>query len=177
VAERFFQIIELIGTRKRLLSPAKSANDLLAPLSFARRMPDDLIVDLEAARQGDPADFDMIGSWIPVVTEAVADVIADAAGPHVQLLPVRLDGVPAPVRVVNVLARYDCEDEDATAAMRRSTASLVDYAMRFVIDPHLVGESPIFRIRRGPLVMTERLADELQRREAFGVKFVELPVA
>jgi hypothetical protein len=134
---------------------------------------------------GSALDFSIadIGG-IPVVTQKVANVLAELAPRDVQLLSVTVDSRSEPYFLVNVARTVKCIDEAASEEVQFWTLEdgqperIGEYrvvaGMR--IDPSKVGDAKVFRPWgwRVVIIVAEDIKEALERTGATGMEFKEV---
>ncbi|OJT18394.1 hypothetical protein BO221_40710 [Archangium sp. Cb G35] len=134
---------------------------------------------------GSPLDFSFADAGdFPVVTEKVANTLAELASGDVQLYPAEVDSRSEPYFLVNVARLVKCIDEAASEEVRYGEPEdnwpdelgyyRSVYGMR--IDPSKVGDAKAFRPWGYPkaLLVAEDVKEALERTGASGLDFREV---
>ncbi|WP_240359746.1 imm11 family protein [Pyxidicoccus trucidator] len=133
---------------------------------------------------GTPLDYSLGGLNVPIVHARVAEVFARLAPHAVQLLPVEIEGQPAPYFILVVTRTIRCIDEAASRIERWKPEDGVpelvgQYASvrGMHIDRARVGDEQLFRLQdwEVDIIVSEELKDALERSHATGLKFTEVP--
>lgn len=133
-------------------------------------------------RKGNPTDYTMADSGLPVVSGRAAAVFREVAGPDVELVPVKVEGEAEPYYIMNALRAIDCVDEQRSEGIRRwgpedgQPNRIGDYKPfdRLRVDPTRTEGRDIFRIKRCLvyLIVSERLKQALEQANLTGLDFV-----
>jgi hypothetical protein len=130
---------------------------------------------------GHQLDYTMADYGVPIVSEACADVLREAAADDVQLFPIEVEGQPSSFYVANATKLADCVDETRSEEVKRWTEAdgrpdrLGEYKSIGVlrVDPERVGGLQFFRIERYrvALIVSETLKHAMERAKLVGPKF------
>lgn len=134
-------------------------------------------------QEGRPLDWTFDSSDMPVVTEAVAELLRNLAPSCTQFIPVEVESHPGSFYVLNVTKRVDAIDKGRSnleywavgeVAPEKVGKPKIIYGL--TIDPHLANEEPLFRVLdwEVALIASQAVRDALERLGCRGVEF--LPV-
>lgn len=133
---------------------------------------------------GMPLDYSIGGLNVPIVHARVAEVFTRLAPRAVQLVPVEIEGQSDPYFILVVTRLVRCIDETASEIERwtpeNGVPEMVGEYMSvrdLHIDRSRVGDEHLFRLQDWEVVIlvSEELKDALERIQATGVKFTEVP--
>ncbi|MFP2912650.1 imm11 family protein [Pyxidicoccus sp. 3LFB2] len=139
---------------------------------------------ISCTEPGTPLDYSLGGLNVPIVHARVAEVFTRLAPQAVQLLPVEIEGQSEPYFILVVTRRVRCIDESASEIERWTEANGVPEVVGeymsvrdLHIDKSRVGNEQIFRLQDWEVVIlvSEELKDALERSQATGFKFTEVP--
>lgn len=134
---------------------------------------------------GSPLDFSFADSGdFPVVTQKVANTLAEIAPGDVQLYPIEVDSRPEPYFLVNVARQVKCIDDETSEEVlywkpednRPDKIGQYRSVGGMRIDPSKVGDAKVFRPWGYPraLLVAEDVKKALERTGATGLKFTEV---
>jgi hypothetical protein len=132
---------------------------------------------------GKPLDYTEAGVRLPVVHVRVASLFAELAPDDVQLLPVDVEGEPDQYLILVATRRFRCIDEKASRIQLWTHEDGVPHKVGqyssvrdLRIDKSKVGNAQVFRCEgwEGPLIVSEKIKDALQRMGATGPRFEEV---
>ena len=185
--ERFFKLADdmYVQHRWHLGTPTDRHSQKVDAALFMRGVPaqvhERLSIPVEIV--GKALDFTQASIGFPVVHVRVAALFAELAPDDVQLLPVDVEGQPDQYLILVATRLIRCIDEkasrirlwtheDGAPHMVGRYASVRD--MR--IDKAKVGSAQVFRCEGwiGPLIVSGRIKDGLERMGATGARFEEV---
>jgi hypothetical protein len=132
---------------------------------------------------GKPLDFTLAGIGAPVVHVRVASMFAELASEDVQLIPVDVEGQPEQYLLLVATRLIRCIDEQASRIQlwthENGIPDMVGkyFSVRDMrIDKAKVGGAQVFRCEgwMGPLIVSEKIKDALERMGATGTRFEEV---
>lgn len=134
-------------------------------------------------REGNPLSFTYADSDMPVVTEAIANVLSHVAGKDLQRFPVQVEDSSERFEIINVTSLMTCLDTNRSevewwtdADFRPDKAGKARLVTRLVIDPQQVGDHHIFRPAEWDLVIivSDVLKAAFEGQNVSGVRFREV---
>ncbi len=132
---------------------------------------------------GKPLDYTEAGVRLPVVHVRVASMFTELAPNDVQLLPVDVEGQPDQYLILVATRRFRCIDEQASRIELWTHEDGVPHkvgkyfsVVDMRIDKSKVGNAQVFRCEgwAGPLIVSEKIKDALERMGATGPRFEEV---
>ncbi|MDY7227721.1 imm11 family protein [Hyalangium rubrum] len=187
MAERFFQLSDDVELPHRwhLALPRDSHGQKVDDWQFRLGVPvhikDRLRIPIESA--GKPLDFTEAGIRLPVVHVRVASMFSELARDDVQLIPVDVEGQPEQHLILVATRLIRCIDEQASRIELWTHEDGVPhkvgqyFSVRDMrIDKAKVGSAQVFRCEgwMGPLIVSGRIKDALERMGATGTRFEEV---
>ncbi|MCP3137273.1 imm11 family protein [Pyxidicoccus xibeiensis] len=133
---------------------------------------------------GAPLDYAHGGVNVPVVHARVAKVFSELAPQDVQLIPVEIEGETDPYFILVVTRLVRCIDEVASRArLWTPEDGLPEKVGQYKsienlhLDKTQIGDVRVFRPEgwRVDIIVSEEIKDALERIQATGVTFTEVP--
>jgi hypothetical protein len=185
--QRFFELADDVNVPHRwhLDTPTDSHGQEVDYWLFKRGEPvhiqERLRIPVEIA--GRPLDFTEANVGVPVVHVRVASMFAELAPDDVQLIPVDVEGQPDQYLILVATRLIRCIDEKASRIrLWTHENGIPDMVGQFAsvrdmrIDKAKVGSAQVFRCEgwEGPLIVSDRIKDALDRMGATGTRFEEV---
>ncbi|HYV47712.1 MAG TPA: DUF1629 domain-containing protein [Myxococcaceae bacterium] len=137
---------------------------------------------LDFRRPGNPLDYTMADSGMPIASQRAAAIFREIAGPDVELIPVTVEGESEPYFIVNAIHAVDCVDEARSEGIRRwgpedgRPERIGDYKPfdKLRIDPTRTEGRDLFRVKRCLvyLIASDRLKTALEGANLTGLRFI-----
>lgn len=128
--------------------------------------------------QGNKLDFTLGPSAVPIVTEAVSNLLQTFEH-NIQFIPVEIEGQRNSYFIANVFSNIECIDETQSRIEWRPDSQDMPHGRKpiaiykLVVNPQQVDARHLFRMKRwhAPLIASEKLKEALQANGFSGIEF------